>query len=67
MESCRVSVQEAATGTGWINSEVSDVHQHAKLGSRIVDELILGRPPLGWAGFGSRYMLASGSPCAPSG
>lgn len=38
-------------GTGWLKSEVSDVHQDAKTDLRIVDELILGLP-LGWTDFG---------------
>lgn len=52
--------------TEWLSSEneVSDVHQDAKTGLPIVDELILGPPSLGWTGFRPKYTLASGLPCA---
>lgn len=50
---CRCEERQQA----WLNSEVSDVHQDMKMGFQKIDELILG-PPLGWAGFGPKYMLA---------
>lgn len=51
--------------TEWLSSEVSDVHQDKRMGSCIVDELILGPPSLGRTGFRAKYMLAPGSPCVP--
>lgn len=41
-------MREATMATGWLSREVSDLRENAKMGSPIVDELILGPSALGW-------------------
>lgn len=58
-------VQEATLDTGWPSSEVSDVCKDAKMGSPIVDNVIVDPPFLVWTGIRPQYILACGSTCAP--